>query len=150
MPAFLEYIVFISLVCVKLILLYGKTDNVFIYALSALTIIIITWLFIRKKENLQKSVNFTYLYLLSACICAGIACSIVSGFISYFTYELNIKDWNSDKIIFASHNSDANFLLHAIVGRIPLTVLDRIITTFTGFGVFKLYFYLKNKRGEGK
>ena len=142
--AFVEYLLFISLVCVKLVFLYGKTDYVYIYSLSALTIIAVTWFFIRKKENLKKDVNITALYILTAAIMAGIACSLVSGFISYFTYGLNQKDWTFDHIIFAFNGEYLNFLTSAILGRIPVTILDRIITTFAGFGVYKLYTRIVN------
>ena len=137
--AFLEYIVFIKLTCIKLTVIYGNNDFVYLYALSALTIILVTWLFIRKKENLNKGINFTFLYILTAAFCAGFACSIVSGFISYFTFDFNVKDWAFDKIVYAYEGEKLNFLTTAILGRIPVTFLDRAITTFAGFGIYKLF-----------
>lgn len=32
-----------------------------------------------------------------------------------------------------------DLLTAAIIGRIPVTILDRVITTFSGFGISKLY-----------
>lgn len=143
--AFLEYVIYISIVCVKLSLLYGKTDHVYFYALSALTIIFVTWLFSRRKENLQKGVNNTFLYLFTAAVVAGFACSVVSGVISYFTYNMNHKNWTFDHVIFAFKGEPFNILAIAILGRIPITILDRVITTFAGFGVYKLYLNFKNR-----
>ena len=137
--AFFEYVIFISLICAKLFVLYGQTDYVYLYTISALTIIVVTWLFVRKKENLKKGVNLTFLYILTASIIAGLACSVVSGFISYFTYNLNQKDWTFDQIIYAFNGEQFDFLASSILGRIPVIILDRIITTFAGFGIFKLH-----------
>ena len=136
--AFLEYMVFVGLECIKLKLLYGRTDMTYLYALSALTIIIVTWLFVRKKEKLAQDVNHTFLYILFAAVLAGLACSVISGFISFFTYRLNVKDRAFDHIIFAFNGEQLGFLSSAILGRIPVTIPDRIITTFAGFGIFKL------------
>ena len=140
--AFVEYLLFNGLVCAKLCALYGKVDYLYLYSLSALTIIAVTWLFVRKKQNLQKDVNLVFLRLLTAAILAGFACSLVSGFISYFTYNMNAKDWAFDRVIFAFNGEGLGFLASAFLGRIPVTVLDRVITTFAGFGVFKLYAYI--------
>ena len=144
LAAFFEYVIFISLICAKLIFLYGTTDYVYIYTLSALTIILTTWLFVRHEDKFEKGVNFVFLYILMASLLAGLACSIVSGFISYFTYNLNQKDWNFDNLIFAFNGMQLDALASAIFGRIPVIFLDRVITTFAGFGIFKLYNHIIN------
>ena len=134
-----EYILFIFFTCIKLKILCGKTDFVFLYTLSAFTIILVTWLFIRKKENLNKGVNLTFLYILTASVFAGLSCSVVSGFVNYFANDLFEKDWNFNIFIFAFNGEYMDFLTAAIIGRIPVTILDRVITTFSGFGIGKLY-----------
>ena len=135
----IEYILFISFTCIKLKILYGKTDFVFLYTLSAFTIILVTWLFIRKKENLNKGLNLTFLYILTASVVAGLSCSVVSGFINYYFANCLFQiDWNFNKLIFA-FDEYMNFPTAAIIGRIPVTILDRVITTFSGFGISKLY-----------
>ena len=144
--ALFEYVIFISLVCVKLIFLYGKTDHVYLYTLSALTIILVTHLFVRRKEKLHQGVNLTFLYILTASILAGLACSVVSGFIGYFTYNLNQKDWTFDQLIYAFNGEQFDFLASSILGRIPVIILDRIITTFAGFGLYKIYTRIMSHR----
>lgn len=135
----IEYILFISFICIKLKILYGKTDFVFLYTLSAFTIILVTWLFIRKKENLNKGLNLTFLYILTASVVAGLSCSVVSGFINYYFANCLFQiDWNFNKVIFA-FDKYMNFPTVAIIGRIPVTILDRVVTTFLGFGISKLY-----------
>lgn len=139
LPAIMTYVVNVICGCLKLVILYGKNDYVYLFTLSALTIILITWLLVRKKENLNKGVNLTFLYILSAAICAALACSVVSGIISYFTYSLNVEAGPFDKIIFAFSGEQMGVLASCIVGRIPITILDRIITTFAGYGFFIIY-----------
>ena len=98
----IEYILFISFTCIKLKILYGKTDFVFLYTLSAFTIILVTWLFIRKKENLNKGLNLTFLYILTASVVAGLSCSVVSGFINYYFANCLFQiEWNFNIFIFA-------------------------------------------------
>ena len=135
LPALFSYVVNVACGCLKLIILYGKNDYIYLFTLSAVTIILVTWLFIRKKENLKKGVNITFLYILSAAVCAALACAVVSGVISYFTFSLNVESGPFDKIIFAFSGDQMGVLASCIVGRIPITILDRIITTFAGFGI---------------
>ena len=135
LPALFSYVINVICGCLKLVILYGKNDYVYLFTLSALTIILVTWLFVRKKENLKKGVNITFLYILSAAVCAALACSVVSGIISYFTFSLNVESGPFDKIIFAFSGDQMGVLASCIVGRIPITILDRIITTFAGFGI---------------
>ena len=135
----IEYILFISFTCIKLKILYGKTDFVFLYTLSAFTIILVTWLFIRKKENLNKGVNLTFLYILTASVFAGLSCSVVSGLLNGIAKNLFEKDWNFNIFIFAFNGEYMDLLTSSIIGRIPVTILDRVVTTFLGFGISKLY-----------
>lgn len=136
----IEYILFISFTCIKLKILYGKTDFVFLYTLSAFTIILVTWLFIRKKENLNKGVNLTFLYILTASVFAGLSCSVVSGFVNYYFANCLFQiEWNFNIFIFAFNGEYMDLLTSSIIGRIPVTILDRVVTTFLGFGISKLY-----------
>ena len=136
----IEYILFISFTCIKLKILYGKTDFVFLYTLSAFTIILVTWLFIRKKENLNKGLNLTFLYILTASVVAGLSCSVVSGFVNYYFANCLFQiEWNFNIFIFAFNGEYMDLLTSSIIGRIPVTILDRVVTTFLGFGISKLY-----------
>ncbi|MEE3314023.1 MAG: hypothetical protein VZR56_07685 [Treponema sp.] len=143
----LVYVVNVSIVCVKMKIVYGSTDFVYLYSLSALAIILVTWLFVRKKENMKKSVNFTFLYILTASVCAGLCSCVVSGLINYFAYSMNARSLDVEKIIFAFTGEQLGVLASSILGRIPITVLDRIITTFLGFGISVLYTKLLYRRG---
>ena len=146
-PAIMTYVVNVICGCLKLVILYGKNDYIYLFTLSALTIILITWLFVRKKENLKKGVNFVFIYILLAAVCAALACSVVSGIISYFTFSLVLEAGPFDKFIFAFSGDQMGVLASCIVGRIPITILDRIITTFAGFGLYLLFTRLMYRGG---
>ena len=78
--------------------------------------------------------------ILTASVFAGLSCSVVSGLLNGIAKNLFEKDWNFNTFIFAFNGDEyMNFLFSAIIGRIPVTVLDRVITTFSGFGISKLY-----------
>lgn len=146
LESFLVYVVNIICVCIRLLILYGKVEYVYLYSISAIVIILISWLFIRKKEKFENSVNFVFLYILGFSILAALACSVVSGIISYFTFEYNIDEWAFDKIIFSLKVGDFGKLGTCIVGRIPITVLDRIIASFAGFGIWKIWKKVINEK----
>ncbi|WP_407398193.1 hypothetical protein [Treponema sp.] len=142
--SFLAYLVNMLCTATRLYVLYGSTEFIYLYSLSAITIISITWAFIkytRKNSSQKLSVNRLYIRFLTASIIAAVACSLVSGIISYFTYQQNVDEWAFDKIIFSIQINSirGGVLLTSIFGRIPLTVLDRIITTFAGYGIFVLW-----------
>ena len=77
--------------------------------------------------------------ILTASVVAGLSCSVVSGLINYFASHLFQRDWIFNTFIFAFNGEYMDFLTAAILGRIPITILDRVITTFLGFGLSKLY-----------
>ena len=141
--AFLEYLVYMGISCIRMMFACGSAHMIYLYSISALTIIVITWLFIRRKGSLKKNVNRTFIILLSAAIFSGLACSVVSGFINFFIYFKNANDLAYDRVIFAFNGEQFGFLASAILGRIPVTILDRIITTFAAFGIFNLYSKIK-------
>ncbi|GEM_PF-1139330 len=141
--AFFEYLVYMGISCIRMKVSYGSVHMIYLYSVSALTIILITWLFIRRKDSFKKSVNRTFLILVSTAIFSGLACSIVSGFVNSFIYFKNENDLAYDRVIFAFNGEQFGFLASAILGRIPVTILDRIITTFAAFGIFNLYSKIK-------
>lgn len=76
--------------------------------------------------------------ILTASVLAGLSCGVVSGLLNGIAKNLFEKDWNFNKLIFA-FDEYMNFPTAAIIGRIPVTILDRVVTTFLGFGISKLY-----------
>lgn len=107
------------------------------YAIPGIFIVVVTWLFVRKKENLNHGVNFTFIYILLASLCAALASCIAGGIVNYCIESyVNFNDsW--EPILNSIQENQKSTLLSMIVGRIPLTCLDRIINTFVGYGLYK-------------
>jgi len=141
--AILSYLVKMLIDLFRLYITYKSFDYIFLYFISAVAIVLVTWLFVRKKERLEDTVNHSFLYLLLASATAAVACTLISGIISYFTYNKNLESWAFDKIIFSFRIGNSGILATSIIGRLPITVLDRVITTFAGFGIS--YFWKKYK-----
>lgn len=142
MEAILSYFTKTILSLCRTFLVYKIMDFQFLYFFSIVIVIITTWLFVRKSERLQVSVNRSFLYLLITAATSAAICSVTSGLISFFTYDKNIEAWAYDKIIFSFRFGKTGLLGTHILGRYPITVLDRVITTFAGFGIY----YLWNKK----
>ena len=77
--------------------------------------------------------------ILTASVVAGLSCSVVSGLLNGIANSLFEKDWNFNIFIFAFNGEYMDLLTASIIGRIPVTILDRVVTTFLGFGISKLY-----------
>ena len=78
--------------------------------------------------------------ILTASVVAGLSCSVVSGFVNYYFANCLFQiEWNFNIFIFAFNGEYMDLLTSSIIGRIPVTILDRVVTTFLGFGISKLY-----------
>ena len=115
--------------------------NVF-FALCGAAIVLVTWLFARKKEEFQISVPITLLYLLLISVLSSFVTIFIGGIIDFlrFTY-LEIPDSMAPIKQFTESFVSQRFSLFAacILGQIPISITDRLITTFAGYGVYKQY-----------
>jgi len=136
----------------------------YLFTLCSITTAVITWLFIRafpveltfnqnkkthafnysKSRQLDKLMNIVFaLTLLSFVLC--IAMSIMGGLISFFIEIIRTQSTQNDVMNPASQPSGfyAGFplILREIVSRIPINIIDRIISVFAGFGFAKIISY---------
>lgn len=127
-------------------LLYKTAPYLALYLLSGFAIIIITWLFIRKKERLQNGVNYTFLYILSASILSALVSSLIGGTVNFFIIKYITLNENWQGLLLSLGRIRLNLFLSLFIGRIPITFLDRVITTFVGYGIYLLYFKITQNR----
>ena len=149
-PALGTFIVHYIIVVVRLLILHESVLPCF-YAIPGIFIVLVTWLFTRKKENLQKSVNFTFIYILLASLCASLASCVAGGIVNFCidSYVIHPEGWVP--ILDSVKENNMPVILSLIWGRIPITTLDRIVTTFAGFGLYKLCdFILKKVHNKGE
>lgn len=109
-----------------------------IYVVCGIGIVIITWLVACKKENFKISITITALYLLLISLSTSFYTVFVGGAIDFFNWR------NSDLAAFlkpfvkAFVNQKFNLFVSCILAQIPISITDRIINTFAGFGVYKI------------
>lgn len=128
---------------------WKENTFMFLYLLPGITIILVTWLFIRNKQKLQGNINSVFLYILLACSCAAAASCITGGIVNYLRIlEFGIHDgWTGHNLVSSIQGTRIRMLGTLIVGRVPITFLDRFLTTFAGFGVSLLYAKFAGKKG---
>ena len=119
----------------------NSPTNIF-FSLCGAAIVIVTWLFARKKEEFQISLPITILYLLLISLISSFFTIFIGGtfdFIRFSYYE--IPDSMAPIKQFTESFVAQRFGLFAscILGQIPISITDRIISTFAGYGIYKLY-----------
>lgn len=134
---------------------YNGIYSIF-YALCGMLIVVVTWLFSRKKDDFLYSRKVTFLYLLVISFASAFASSFCGAFLDtvirpfYDTPELTSSEtfFQNDPLSYLFSRLGFGAFLSFLLPRIPITVLDRIICTFAGFGVYKLYSRIVNGGGE--
>ena len=112
------------------------------YALCGIAITIVTWLFARKKDNFRISRLITILYLVLIALVSAFASSFMGGIIEGINrirfanpvYESAILD----NFVRAFLGENMGTFASCVISRIPITVVDRLICTFAGFGIYRL------------
>ena len=101
-----------------------------------------TGFFARKKEEFRISVVITILYLVMIALLSSFVTVIIGGTIDFVRFSfLEIPDSMAPIKEFTDSFISQKFGLFAscILGQIPISLTDRLIATFAGFGVYKLY-----------
>lgn len=114
---------------------------ILMYGICGILIVISTWIIARHKEDFKISVPITLLYLLLISLFSSICSIITSGIIDFFHYKYyEITDMMNPIKNFTESFVYQHFSLLAscILAQIPISFLDRLIATFTGYGVYKL------------
>ncbi|MBB5219570.1 ABC-type multidrug transport system fused ATPase/permease subunit [Treponema rectale] len=123
--------------------LYGYPFSAFtmLFSLCGISIAFITWLFARNKSEFKISPAITFLYLLLIVFITSFCSVFISGIIDYYKYtHFNLPDMVAPVKNFTMSFLSQKFSLFAscILGQVPVSFSDRLITTFAGFGVYKL------------
>lgn len=119
----------------------NSPTNIF-FSICGAAIVIVTWLFARKKEEFQISLSITILYLLLISLISSFVTIFIGGtfdFIRFSFYDIPdsmapIKQFTDSFV-----SQKFNLFASCILGQIPISITDRIISTFAGYGVYKLY-----------
>ena len=122
--------------------LSGENDPfIFLYTICGLLIVFSTWIIARRKEELRISPAVTILYLVLIVLLSSFCTIISGGIIDYFHLKYrNVPDLMNPIKKFTESFVHQRFSLLAscILGQIPISFLDRFLSTFAGFGIYKL------------
>lgn len=109
-----------------------------IYVVCGIGIVIITWAIARNKENFKVSVTMTSLYLLLISFSTSFYTTFVGGAIDFFNWRNSDLSAFLKPFVRAFVNQKFNLFVSCILAQIPISITDRIINTFAGFGVYKI------------
>ncbi len=114
-----------------------------LYCLCGVVIVLITWLFSRNKKEFLSGPVYTILYLLLISFCSAMASCFTASFLDTFIRPFfgPVSGFGITDIFYSSFRdlNISDFFTY-LLSRIPITVLDRLLCTFTGFIIF---FFLK-------
>ncbi len=112
-----------------------------LYFLCGVAIVVITWFFSRDKQNFRITWYITALYLVLIALLTAFASSIIGA---------GVETFNRIHFHGMAYASPVEYFVRTFLGenvgifvscafaRIPVTVLDRLCTTFAGYGIFLL------------
>lgn len=112
-----------------------------LFAICGVLVALTTWFFARHRENFQINTAITSLYLVLIALVSSLLAVFSGGTIDYIRYSLaDLPDRMAPIKNFTDAFRDQNFPLYAscILGQLPISFLDRIVTTFSGYGVYRL------------
>jgi len=133
-----------------LCLIHGKSFFIYdgLYCICGMLIVLITWAFNRKRIfEESRTITIFYLIIISfataiaSCLCASLLDTFVrplfgpaSGFGPTDTFSYSFTSLNF-----------GDFLAY-LLPRIPLTFLDRLISTFAAYSIYKLMYKFTAKK----
>ncbi len=112
----------------------------FLYSVCGIFIVFATWTISRNKKEFFFSRAVTVLYLLVIAFASSFLSCFSASFLDTFIRPLFNKSSGFsaiDNFSIAFQKLKFNVFLSYLLPRIPLTVLDRLICTFAGFGIYR-------------
>ena len=113
----------------------------FFYALCGMLIALSTWTFSRNKKEFFFNRTVTFLYLLIIVFVSSFLSSFCASALDTFIRPLFEKSSGFstiDNFSTAFQKFKFGVFLSYLLPRIPITVLDRLICTFSGFGLYRV------------
>lgn len=120
-----------------------------LYALCGMLIVLTTWIIARNKKEFFFSKTITALYLLIiAFTSAFVSCFSASALDTFILplFQTSTGFSSFDTFSQVLRQLKIGTFLSYLLPRIPLTVLDRLICTFAGFGIYRLVVKVQNHR----
>ncbi|WP_461247713.1 hypothetical protein [Treponema sp. R6D11] len=129
----------------------------YLFAICNMATALVTWLFIRffprelslsnrppetsqnpSSRRLAEAINLMIvLILLSFCLCLVISVlgGVIASFIQSIDPNLSVKQWSTADLTATMFGQNIPAVLAEILSRIPVNIIDRLITAFAGYGI---------------
>ena len=110
----------------------------FLYAFCGIAIVIVTWLFSRDKSSFYASRTITVIYLVIISIATALASSFIASILDAFLrplLEKNLVFSPIDDFTSSFENLNLGTFPSFFLPRVPVTFVDRLISTFAGYFV---------------
>lgn len=120
---------------------YTFEPYAFLFGICGMLVAFATWLFARNKEEFKISLGITVLYLVLISVVSSAFAVISSGIIDYVRFTLaELPDRLAPVKNFTDSFVSLNFSLldSCFLAQIPVSITDRLISTFAGYGVYRL------------
>ena len=112
-----------------------------LYMLCGAAIAAVTWAFARRKENFRINRQITILYLVLIALLSAFASSVVGGLVEtvnrIFFDGIHNKSL-TEYFVRAFMGENLGLFVSCVFARIPMTVMDRTVCTFAGYGLYVL------------
>ncbi len=112
-----------------------------LYMLCGAAIAAVTWVFAHKKENFRISRTITFLYLLLIAFASAFASCVIGGLVETVNRILFSGVQNkslTEYFVRAFMGENLGLFISCVIARIPMTLMDRIICTFAGYGLYRI------------
>ena len=112
-----------------------------LFFICSVVIILITDKIMKYNSKNNNSIKLTILYLILAALLSGFASSIIGGIIhtsGLILFPNKIEEIVTEKFVLSLFSKNGSLLLSSILGRVPSTCIDRIVSNIAGWGVYQL------------
>ncbi len=129
---------FYAISAIVFTLLNSYTSYELFYAIGGFTFVAVYAFLFRKKTSLYGSTVSIFKTLLKASLIGAVAVSIAGGILNILYIDKFSDNYVPRRLYFIFFSHHINLPLSCILGRIPIFFLDRTITTFLAYAVFRL------------
>lgn len=124
-----------------------------LFNICGIAIILITYVIMKKGKRYEYSFIFTSLYLILAALIAAFVSSFIGGIIhslGLLLFPTEVGEIVTERFVLSLFSINNNILISSIVGRLPITCIDRLISNFAAYGIYILILkYQHNKKIGG-
>lgn len=112
-----------------------------VFVICGIEIVLVTWAISRRKSEFEISLPITILYLVLISVCTSFCTTLIGGtidFVRFKYYEIPDSVAPIKKFAESFARQKISLYFSCILSQVPVSVIDRTLTTFSGYGVYRL------------